>query len=164
MIAREGLDALENQHSAAAQLRARGDEARRAGNFPEAFRLLRELVDLYPSAEASAGVTLPVVVVSHPEGAEVELDGDLIGRTPLSLELAPYRKIELHVYHPDHPERAVAIDDPRTHTIEVDLRPAPSAGREEAPAGARAVPPGAARPREWAPLWIAPGPKLGTER
>jgi len=161
MIAREGLDALESRHSAAAELRARADEARRSGNLPETFRLLRELVDLYPSAEASAGVTLPVVVVSYPAGAEIELDGELVGRSPLSLELAPYKKIELQVYHPDHPERTVTIDDPRTHTIEVDLRPAPAAGRGEESSAAKGAPPGAPRPREWAPLWLVPAPKLG---
>lgn len=161
-LARERLLALEGTHNAALSLRVRGDAARKSGDLASAFLLLRELVDLYPSAEVSAGVTLPVEIISEPPGAEIELDGEVVGRAPLRLELPPYQRFEIRGYLPQLPERAIVIDDPREARILIDLRPAPAVDGEVGE-GTSQKASGKPHPREWAPLHLVPPPKPGTK-
>ena len=94
-LAQEKLGNLENAHTAASELRARGDAALTRGNRVEAFRLLRELVDRYPSGEATAGVLLPVRIVSEPSGATILIDGQERGTSPIDVELVPFTPVEI---------------------------------------------------------------------
>ncbi len=157
VLAREKLEELEGVHSAANDLRARSEVARSEGHRHEAFRLVRELVDRYPSAEASAGALLPVRIVSNPSGADIEIDGKVVGTTPLVVELSPYTSIEIRLYHPDYPEKSVSLEDPREPEIEIDLLPAPSAEQSgvDSEPGSRDSPEWA-----WAPIWVFIPPQL----
>lgn len=165
LIARERLEELEGTQESANALRSRAEEARRAGNRSETFRLLRELVDEYPSAEASAGVRLPVRIVTSPPGAGIEIGDQYVGDAPLVVDLLPYKRVVIRAYQPGHVEAVLEVKDPREAEIHIELERAPPG--DDSSVGLRfprsvegASPP----PRPWAPLYWVQGPAMSTMR
>ena len=122
-LAREKLNGLESANTAANELRARGQTALDRGNRAEAFRLWRELVDLYPSAEASAGILLPVRIVTEPVGLEVLIDGESRGTAPLDLDLRPYQALEIISRRGKETISVLRLSDLRSQTIVVSPQP-----------------------------------------
>lgn len=124
-IANEKLQDFMGSHAAATELRSRADVALQEGNRDEAFRLYRELTDLYPSAEASADVLLPVRLVSVPAGLEIFIDGDHRGTSPLDLSLVPFQPIEISSHRGDTIVGTLRLDHPTKATIKIEPAESP---------------------------------------
>lgn len=138
---------------------------------PERGLDLRAEVVLQPGDEREVRLEAPpesrLAVASTPSGAQVRLDGDLVGRTPLDLEVPPGRhgvRIELdgHMAH----EAEVDARAGSTSSLAIVLQAAPpSMGARMSPrmASMRAAPPGtlSIATSPWCEVWWR-GRKLGT--
>ncbi len=78
-----------------------------------------------------------IAVTSQPEGAAVEVDGRLVGQTPLRhLVAAGQRRVRIHLEGYDTVEQTVRVEPTQEHPVDVTLAPA-TAGEhhDEQPGG-----------------------------
>ncbi|MCI0341774.1 MAG: PQQ-binding-like beta-propeller repeat protein [Planctomycetales bacterium] len=91
------IEALENEASALRREAEAFEATGRDGDQAKAYARWREILARHAVSAAARGVRLPVRVASFPSGAEALDGGNVLGKTPLTLRLAPgeVRALEL---------------------------------------------------------------------
>jgi len=111
----------------AALVPAEGPKSRRAAlGFGLGAAVLAIGLGLW-AFDSSGPTTVRLEITSQPSGAEVFLDGESMGATPLRLERPPEGEVQIILRKPGHLEAIQSFDLSEDRMVEVDLEPEPVA-------------------------------------
>jgi len=85
--AREALAGLARRNETCARKAEEADRLHKAREYEKAFAACREAFEAAPTSAALDGLLVPVWMETVPEGADVLIDGDVIGKTPSWISL-----------------------------------------------------------------------------
>lgn len=128
--ATQQLQRIDTYLGEAADLARRQQAALDRRELDLAFELAQDLVDNYPRAVVAQQVTLPIHIRSTPPGATVRTEDHLLGHTPLVVRVHPLEATTLWLQHDGFEPRAITIDQPTTHRMDVSLTPLGGASPE----------------------------------
>jgi len=81
--ARKRLEALQVQEEQAAALLEKVRKLEAAGKHEEAFNAAQELIERYGTTRSAAHVFFPIQLFTEPQGAQVLINGEVRGKTPM---------------------------------------------------------------------------------
>ncbi len=85
------------------------EEEVEGGKLEVAYQRAVEIHRNYGDVLGDEAVTIPVQIVSHPAGAELKVDGDLIGHTPLTMRLKPEESVMVHASFRGFEDRTLSL-------------------------------------------------------
>jgi outer membrane protein assembly factor BamB/tetratricopeptide (TPR) repeat protein len=111
-------------------IKALGEVARlkEAGQTAAAYRAFRPLVLRYPVIQFEREFKMPFLISSTPKGAEILLDGESVGVTPLPVELDIVKRTEVTIRRAGFVDNTVvlsSIDPSLTGELKAQLRKEP---------------------------------------
>ncbi len=95
------LSSVKASIQAAEQLYEQGRSYERRGDVRMAFEAYSKLFSLYGNSKYAKNIRFPVRVETRPAGAQVAINGKLLGRTPLTIAYDPHKSFQLELRSPD---------------------------------------------------------------
>jgi len=108
--ARRVDERIQTYFSRAADLLAQSTIAEQKQDYVRSHQLRQEIFTKYPYSRAAIDLLLPVRVETLPEGAEVSMGGQVIGRTPILLRLPPRKLLNIVLTRPGYKPRDLSRD------------------------------------------------------
>ncbi len=116
-----GLAALKATKEEIKAFLDRAGQLEKDGDLSGARERLLLLIQKYPDSEEARQVSLPFEVRSVPPGAEVEVDGRVVGATPASIRLTARDPHTIRVVKAGYKTEEIREINPRNPIIAVDL-------------------------------------------